>query len=147
MLDFKLIPTPYAEDNENNVNLYNALSELSDGADYKTTPQKIGTWIDGNPIYRKAFDVLLKDMEAVSYDDMLSNQAFTVGMISDSGSAYLINAFCAYADENGTLYHCGIDALTDTAVDFAIPDGVTIPEDQSDCTTERYYGYIDYIQN
>ena len=116
---------------------------------YSKTPQRIGAWIDGKPIYRMAFDVLLKDMDAVDYGDLLSSQLFYVCTSTGSGVTYPISTFCAYTDTNGTarlLYPCGIDAFNEFFVAFAVPDGVTIPEDQSDCTDERYYGYIDFIQ-
>lgn len=118
---------------------------VMEGTQYSDTQQRIGTWIDGSPIYRKAFDALLKDMPEADYADALSNSAFTV-MISGSDSAYPIGAFCAYADANGVLYHCGINALADISVDFGFSFGMAIPKDQSDCTTERFYGYIDFIQ-
>lgn len=144
--------TPYAELNLFIQNIQNYLTQLSTDLNaafvpqMSETPQRIGTWIDGSPIYRKAFDVLLKDMPEADYADALSNSAFSVGMISDSGSAYPISAFCAYAATNDNLYYCGISTLTDTAVDFGFAFGMSIPDDQSECDGERYYGYIDFIQ-
>ena len=146
--------TPHAEINNFIKNTEEYLTGLSEDLNtafaevpqMSETPQRIGTWVDGSPVYRKAFDVLLKDMSEVDYADALSNTAFTVATISDSGSAYPISTFCAYVATNGTLHYCGISTLTDTAVDFGLDFGVTIPEDQSYCTTEHYYGYIDFIQ-
>lgn len=140
-----------------NIHFGTILKDMSDTVDsvsdtvdsmseYSEQPKKIGAWIDGSPIYRKAFDVLLKDLEAVDYADIINNSAFTIGMISVSGSANLISAFCAYADANGALYPCDMNTFNDTAVNFGFAFGFTIPEDQSDCTTERYYGYIDFIK-
>lgn len=140
-----------------NLHLGTILKNMADSVDasaaaveglttYSETPVRIGTWggVDGSPVYRKAFDVLLKDMDAADYGDILATSAFTEVM-NESGSAYPIYTFCAYADANDALYTCSKE-LSNTAIEFGIPLGVTIPEDQSDCTTERYYGYIDFIK-
>lgn len=144
--------TPYAEINNFINSIQNYLTQLS--TDLNTafvpqmseTPQRIGTWIDGTPIYRKAFDVLLKDLDAVDYGDILRNQAFYASTVSDSGTAYPISAFCAYDWDTSLLGFCPVASASGSWIEFAVPNGVTIPEDQSDCTDERYYGYIDFIK-
>lgn len=121
-------------------------AKLAEMQSYSETPKQIGTWIDGSPVYRKAFDVLLKEMPEAEYADILSNSVFTVSTVIGSIAAYLTSAFCAYDDGADSLYHCGIENLNGFLIDFGVPDAVTIPEDQSDCTDERYYGYIDFIK-
>ncbi len=97
---------------------------------YSTTPQRVGTWIDGTPIWRMAIDRELTDSEKSSFmfdidDDILTN------VTVDFGESYfiLINSFMSITANNsacGALDNANYDPFTFTFTDYTENSAVTI---------------------
>lgn len=107
---------------------------------YYSTPQIVGTWIDGTPIWRIAFKRALTQAEinanSVSLNDLVA---------VNTGNIFVVNAMaCIYLG-----YPCAIDDIACgplTACSFALdtykPSGVTFS-----AGNDGIYGFVDYADN
>lgn len=104
----------------------------SRGASYSTTPQPIGTWIDGRPVYRQAFQ---QEFDGYSVQVFLQNADNDLKVVVLSARCNLKNSL------NDTYiwtdYAIGGGGSTSAYIEFA---GSSKP---SGATTA--YGYVDYI--
>ncbi len=101
-------------------------------AGYSDTPVQIGTWIDGSPVYRRAFQ---QTFNGNSVQVFLQNA-------DDYQNVVILNARCLLINSTNdnfvwTTYDVGGGGSTSVYVEFAEsskPSGTTIA-----------YGYVDYI--
>lgn len=97
-IDFKNLPdttTPITADNMNTLqdNVETAINESKIDI-YSTTEQRVGTWIDGKPVYSKTFEVSLSN-------DSNITQAHNISNVSK-----------IWIDENKTFIWGGSEGLT-----------------------------------
>ena len=100
---------------------------------YSTTPQRIGTWIDGTPVWRFAFDRDLEEIEKT--DGYVSFQSIVGDVVKNMNYAFVIHAF---ASTRPAAEPCVIDDYS-TKIDgnaFNIEGG----PDQT-----GIYGYMDIV--
>lgn len=105
---------------------------------YYSTPQIVGTWIDGTPIWRIAFKRALTQAEinanSVSLNDLISQ---------DTNNCFVINSqACIYLS-----YPCAVDDIAcgqltsgSFALDTYKPSGVTLA-----AGNDGIYGFVDYV--
>lgn len=114
-------------------------------------PVNIGVWVDGSPVYRIAIDWLLKDLDPIDFQDIVDNHEFYISF----GTGHFGDpvAMRGVFFDGETYFDCKGEAISAvspgsgagaTGVAFDIT-GLLPNTDQSDCTTERCYGYVDYI--
>ena len=130
------ITTAYAESNTNNKNTYDYLTGLCDeiecGQSYSQIPVRIGTWIDGTPVWRAAFKVeLTESIKSDNCFDVFSDLA----IVHDSDYvALVIGGFAcidngSVVDNNTTV----LDAHGEFSWNVINPDA------------EYITGYIDFV--
>lgn len=104
---------------------------------YDTTPQQIGTWIDGTPVWRLAFNELFDGMVATDlscsvdipfthYDNCFIISAF--GMAKSNEEPCIIDDYPLERDFSGNS----------TGLVFVVPEGIA-----QKCV--GYYGYVDFV--
>ena len=101
---------------------------LACGNSYSETAQKIGTWIDGNDIYRAAFRQKISEIDQ-------REKSVSLGSLTGTGDCFIIGAFAMVSssdipsvmDDHGTRF-----------------DANTISWDADNAAL--IYGYIDYVK-
>lgn len=82
-------------------------SSSGDSNNYSTTEQIIGTWIDGNPVYRKVFDNTNKqygtsevtiDISSLNVDVITFLDAYGTDQDNQAGSKFTINGTTSNAN-------------------------------------------------
>lgn len=99
---------------------------------YSKTPQQIGTWIDGTPVWRVAFD---RDLEEVEKSDKYVGFQSIVGdVVNNINKAFVIHAFASTRLDDTP---CVVDDYS-TKI-----DGNSFTIEGSD--QKGIYGYIDFV--
>lgn len=142
------IQTAYAENNTNNNNFYECLTGVVDAvggmAEYSTTPVQVGTWVDGSPVYRVAIDVVCADVDAETYKYIYNHNGYLLS-IQTTGSKTVINNTVVFGSPVDGVTVC-TTTITEQGILVSVPKfGDLLPEDQTDCTTERFYGYVEFV--
>jgi hypothetical protein len=159
--------TPYAELNLFIQNIQNYLTQLSTDLNaafvpqMSETPQRIGTWVDGTPIWRVAFEVKIADIfdNADDFETALSDgvisigYTFDLGIVSHDVYTALVNASAIFTNSvatkspiddvmlpfgNGAPWGNADIALSNYLKDLLTSVGY------SGLTDEGIYGYIDF---
>ena len=124
----------WAGDNLSGNDIYDGTitSAKADFTRYSTTPVQIGKWIDGSPVYRRAFQ---QEFDGDSVQVFLQNADNYLKVI-------VLNARCILRNStNGTyiwtMYNVGGGGSTSAYIEFA--------ESSKPSGAATAYGYVDYI--
>ena len=127
-----------------------AINEVNEKYDYSTAPKRIGTWIDGTPVWRMALKHEFSSTEIIS---IKSDKDFS---IADSFYSMVINANNAFIlNTSTTLAHlidrpCLIDDLpvylSGANMLIELSDGQLAHITNADKHGRAgYYGFIDFV--
>ena len=158
--------TPHAEINNFIKNTEEYLTGLSEDLNtafaevpqMSETPQRIGTWIDGTPIWRKAFRIKLADLSQSEYERQLSRGFEVTVCYSDLCDCYYLGGSFVYAQElfsspgsQAAYFDCD-NVLALKGSGLASPgesqciliDPGDFDMNYEDLNDEGLYGYIDF---
>ena len=105
----------------------NNISLASNANEYSTTETVIGTWINGNPLYRKVIEVASIDSAKNNYDVAISisnlNEIVNIGgTIKISGTNTYKPITTIYTDDSsavGSIYSFSVYAITDSYISLS----------------------------
>ncbi|MGM9937052.1 MAG: hypothetical protein ACI38A_06880 [Candidatus Ornithomonoglobus sp.] len=103
---------------------------------YSTTPQRVGTWIDGTPIWRWAFDEETSQYGAITGDPSIGHLYMleSSGIVSDNTAVKEIAGFAVlYNPGNQNRYLCALSV-----------DGFLIPSNYTNSSYPNIRGWIEF---
>lgn len=105
---------------------------------YSTTEQRIGTWIDGKPIYRKVVGGTVSTNIYIESSGVIDTLINVAGMITKDNVKFFVPA--------PPLYQTLSNNMTDQACRFIVNNGSIRMDSSSDFYTGTYQVAIEYTK-
>ncbi len=123
-------------------------SENTSFCGYSTTPVRIGTWIDGTPIWRKAFEYTFTAEDLSSFKEEKSASVSGIASLGGNPNNTAVLGGVCWLRMSGQP--CIIDDTQSTHIYqayFMFPDLDTGYLNNFAADSSGFYGYVDYMDN